>query len=856
MKKFLSLVLALVMTMSLVTVSAGAADFADDSSINYTEAIDVISALDIVGGYSNNTFRPGNTLTRGAAAKIICNLILGPTTANALRATTAPFPDVPTDNTFAGYITYCAQQNIIGGYGDGTFRPSNTLSGFAFMKMLLGALGYDSEVEKFVGPNWSISVAKLATGIGLADDLNGAFDGSKAVTREEACLYAFNTLTTDMVEYGNKTSITVGGTDIVIGAGEARKRTTNSNKSYNNDNDGIVQFCEEYFKDLKLDDTADTDDFGRSARTWNWKNDKIGTFALTADAEYHKDVKVKDIYADLGVSQKSLAFKVTVDGDDSYNDITLTKSKSENPDCDEKLAKQNSKELEDLVGNGSLIQVYYDNTVTPAIARIAIINHYLMQVVGDYDEDDEELVLDTVDGTMEYSFSDSKNKTLSSDDFAGLDEFEDEDYVVVTIADDEIQSIASAEKVTATVTEYVLGDTVTAGGKDYSYALTAGDDRNDEDQDEGYELKEDYDLYLDPYGYVIFADGVEASGNYVYVAEFATSGNLTKNGKVIAYAYFADGTEDEITINKVDGSKVTAADVDNVNHEVDGKGAGWYTYSEKTDGKFDLKKVSGGEADTATGVITDYSGEHTKIMNNSSKISEGTKSTVFVVVNKNDDVKVYTGIKNVPDITATGADAVVAVASEKNSSYAKYVFIDVDDGSVKGGNKSGDVIFFLELDKTGADADDDQYYRYKAIVTKDGKTSETKIRVDTDVSITDGTLYTDISYNSKGYVTDVTEVDEAGYPFDDREDFTTKAADLSDAANMSYKNNTLTLDGSDYYLADGYTIYTMRNLSKDVKTQTAKQVTREDFSASCVVWGVLNGDGEYTTLYITGRNSK
>ena len=38
MKKFLSLVLALVMTMSLVTVSAGAKDFTDDSSITYKEA--------------------------------------------------------------------------------------------------------------------------------------------------------------------------------------------------------------------------------------------------------------------------------------------------------------------------------------------------------------------------------------------------------------------------------------------------------------------------------------------------------------------------------------------------------------------------------------------------------------------------------------------------------------------------------------------------------------------------------------------------------------------------------------------------------------------------------------------------
>ena len=42
MKKFLSLVLALVMTMSLVTVSAGAKDFTDNSKINYEEAVEVM----------------------------------------------------------------------------------------------------------------------------------------------------------------------------------------------------------------------------------------------------------------------------------------------------------------------------------------------------------------------------------------------------------------------------------------------------------------------------------------------------------------------------------------------------------------------------------------------------------------------------------------------------------------------------------------------------------------------------------------------------------------------------------------------------------------------------------------------
>ena len=84
MKKFLSLVLALVMTMSLVTISAGAKDFTDNSSITYNEAIDVMSAVKVIDGYPDGSFKPSTQLNRGQAAKILCNMLLGPTTASAL----------------------------------------------------------------------------------------------------------------------------------------------------------------------------------------------------------------------------------------------------------------------------------------------------------------------------------------------------------------------------------------------------------------------------------------------------------------------------------------------------------------------------------------------------------------------------------------------------------------------------------------------------------------------------------------------------------------------------------------------------------------------------------------------------
>ena len=254
MKKFLSLVLALVMTMSLVTVSAGAKDFTDSSKINYSEAVDVMSAVKVIDGYAEGDFRPTATLTRGAAAKIICNLILGPTTASALVADAAPYKDVPTNHTFAGYIAYCQKTGIISGYADGTFKPANSLTGYAFMKMLLGALGYKADQEGYTGANWSINVAKRALNIGLADDLVGDFNGVKAVNREEACLYAFNTLKATMVEYDKNSTVIVG--NITIKEQSDAKEMANTGKTDGNiDKDGKnagydIVFAERLAKDL------------------------------------------------------------------------------------------------------------------------------------------------------------------------------------------------------------------------------------------------------------------------------------------------------------------------------------------------------------------------------------------------------------------------------------------------------------------------------------------------------------------------------------------------------------------------------------------------------------------------------
>ena len=329
MKKFLSMVLALVMAMSLVTVSAGAKDFTDSEKLSgnvYEEAVNVMSEMGIIDGYADGSFQPQGTLTRGAAAKIIACMMLGKTTAESLGTQAAPFKDVPVGSTFAGYIAYCSEAGIIDGYSDGTFRPGNTLTGFAFLKMLLTALGYDSTVEGFANnANWTVNVAGRAIEAGLTKG-NEGFVGTKAATREEACLYAVNTLKATLVEYETKgTEITINGAVIAQGASKPTYVTSNiagAATSINDDwdnttHDYTVEFAEKYQPDLAL--ISETDAFGRPSHTWIWEKVEIGSY-IDRDklvAEYTTKVTGRDLYDLLGsyaIDHDELL--VTIDGVD------------------------------------------------------------------------------------------------------------------------------------------------------------------------------------------------------------------------------------------------------------------------------------------------------------------------------------------------------------------------------------------------------------------------------------------------------------------------------------------------------------------------------------------------------------
>ncbi len=300
MKKFLSLVLALIMTMSLVTISAGATeyrDLTDKDEIQYEEAVAVLNRIGVITGYEDGSFRPETELTRGAAAKIIVSLMIGPDAASALPNNASPYPDVPTGHTFAGVIGYCKTAGYISGYGDGTFKPANPLTGYAFAKMLLGAVGYKANIEGFVDTGWTMNVARIGNVAGLFDRLD--FDGAKAVTRDEACQLALNTLKATMVDYGGANTVISSTGEVLTVQGSKAQYVTSNNRDINANinrrvinavnNEMTLEFGEEHFKDLRLEhDKYDPayDVYGHPSNEWSYKKVTIGTFPLEADFTY------------------------------------------------------------------------------------------------------------------------------------------------------------------------------------------------------------------------------------------------------------------------------------------------------------------------------------------------------------------------------------------------------------------------------------------------------------------------------------------------------------------------------------------------------------------------------------------
>lgn len=305
-------------------------------------------------------------------------------------------------------------------------------------------------------------------------------------------------------------------------------------------------------------------------------------------------------------------------------------------------------------------------------------------------------------------------------------------------------------------------------------------------------------LVLDAYGYVIAVDDTVVSGNYVYITDTRVELGNTVN----AYGYFGDGTEGTLALRQVNG---------NSNADTMDDADGWYSYSVNSSNQYTLNSVGGSydtwndthndpaDAPAASATPLLVNGQATLPVQAGSETIRANDRTIFVIVDEDGDVAVYTGVTNAPDITVNAGNTGsydIGYIWRDSTNYATYVFVDVQDCSdvtVDASSEDDVYYFFLRQSATLNDGDE-TYYEYKILVDGAEQTMYGDTNMNSDVANTNTgwmQLYNKIKVdNSSDRITGMTYVtnDNAG-------DET--VIDITNAT-VNYRDGVLTIEGSGF----------------------------------------------------------
>ena len=273
LKKFLALVLAMMMTLSLM-VTVNASSFKDDDDINpvYGEAIDVLTELGVVKGYGEDDpnegkFLPKGLITRAEVAAILYRIVTGDVNdANVhLYKYDSEFTDVNSDNWFAPYVNFCANNELVKGRGNGKFDPKANINGYEALVMILRAIGYNNPSEFTNASTWRSKASGYGMKHGLTENIQAGSLGA-AATREVVAEIMFKGLLAPMQNYSILTNYT---TDLLVDASEVNSA---GNIIYKTDVPNTLMY--QTFGIVGKSSDLTYDKFGRP--TVMWVKDKAG----------------------------------------------------------------------------------------------------------------------------------------------------------------------------------------------------------------------------------------------------------------------------------------------------------------------------------------------------------------------------------------------------------------------------------------------------------------------------------------------------------------------------------------------------------------------------------------------------
>ena len=804
LKKVLALVLVVASVLSFATV-ASAASFTDKDSITNTEAVNMLADLGVINGFTDGSYRPTETVTRAQMAKMIYAVCTGDDDASGFVGTTTALKDINQAPWAEGYIKYCYSLGIIGGFPDNTFRPNEPVTVAQAAKMLLVALGYDS--NEYVGASWSINTMRDAKAAKITKDVSTS--AALAASRDVSAQLIYNTMFADQVTPEYQYDM---GVKYVTGY--KKTGTTLAEDSFD-----MVKFSGMVTSVAKDNVSIRYEKVGTDGKTTTTtENVKLaGSYDMlgkTGTVYMKVDGGKKTLYSTSVAVDDDIVLYTTVNGDDIYksavdsskkqvtlnDEVTVMMNGTIVEDVpkgtftkDDKNGKDytvsTEKPLKALINGKGTEVLYIDGDKDGNVDTIKITN-YTAAKVSSYSTLNKTMALSAQirsegEGVDKVTYGDSNvSATYKFENIANYESFAKNDIVYavkIGEGDNAVIDIYPTTKVEGKVSGKVASSSsVRVDGTTYAYNISgnatfAGQSIGDEGK-----------FYLDANGYIIFADVNAAASvdKFAYVKKAAPAASY--DGYQKATLVFTDGTEVVVDVEKYQ-AKDAEKPVDVEKSLVSNAGSIVVTYS-VSDGKYTLKYAGADDANIETeDGVQSFTGASIKKGEPQSKIGsvEGvtTSSTIYV---DTENKAVYTGYNNVP--SQTSAEGFVKVKGGK----VELVFLT---NSVSSGNDVKFFIYKANAYESYQNKDDETIRTYNAIVNGELTT------IDIEDAIAESTItgigYYEGTVNTKGVVTALPVAEN-------------KKADLPTEIGGD-KSTVLTWDGEAYILNDNTIFYQVKD---------------------------------------------
>jgi len=198
-KKLFILLLALIMmfSMAVPTFAAENSSYSDVAIGSwYADAVVYVNDNDIMSGTTATTFAPNATMTRAMLATVLYRAASSPSVANS-----SEFSDVAAGQWYTQAVTWAAENDIIGGYGNGLFGTNDPVTREQIATILWRYEDSPATVttEAFADDGaistWAAEAVDWARSNGIINGKSGnLFDPKVSATRAEVAVMLRNYL--------------------------------------------------------------------------------------------------------------------------------------------------------------------------------------------------------------------------------------------------------------------------------------------------------------------------------------------------------------------------------------------------------------------------------------------------------------------------------------------------------------------------------------------------------------------------------------------------------------------------------------------------------------------------------------